>query len=346
MSLVPMTHAMKPSRWLPRSRAASLAIAVVALAFIGWVDRLAGWEISLFVIYAIPILLVVRGAGTFLVVVFVLLCTLVWWLVNAAELPYQTNFGYLLAAVSRFVYFAVVAIGGIAAKAHLDADRERIAALERARMLEGDIVRASESEQRRIGQDLHDGLCQELAAVGCSARSLADDLRESHPRAAEEALEIESMLKRAVVHTRDLARGIFPVQMDGVGLSVALGEMAAGLRKAGGVEVIFHDGGDVVIDDPEVAMNLYRIAQEAVRNAMHHSGASTITTSLDHDGDSLRLTVVDNGCGITSDAPQGAGMGLRTMRRRAATIGAAIDIGRGENGGTVVSCVTTHTTQP
>ena len=335
MLIPPLLHL---GRWLPRSPLASVTLALVSLAFIGWIDRLAGWEISLFVIYAIPILIVVRGAGLGTVVIFVLLCTVVWWAVNAAELPYQTHTGYLLATLSRFIYFSVVAISAIATKAHVDADRERIAALERARMLEGDIVRASESEQRRIGQDLHDGLCQELAAVGCAARSLADDLSESNPRAADEAVEIESMLKQAVVHTRDLARGIFPVQMDGGGLAVALGEMAAALRKTGGVDVSFHDSGDVLIDDSEVAMNFYRIAQEAVRNAMRHSGATTITISLDHDGDRVRLTVVDNGRGLSADAESHPGMGLKTMRRRATAMGADIEFGKSQSGGTLVSC--------
>ena len=342
-----MLHAIQPGRWLPRSPLASVTTALITLAAIGWVDRLAGWEISLFVIYAIPILIVVRGADRWTVVTFVFLCTLVWWAVNVSELPYQTNFGYLLAALSRFIYFAVVALSGIATKAHVDADRARIAALERARMLEGDIVRASESEQRRIGQDLHDGLCQELAAVGCAARSLADDLQSTNPAAAGEALEIESMLKRAVVHTRDLARGIFPVQMDGGGLAVALGEMAAGLRKAGGVDVVFQDGGDAFIDDPEAAMNLYRIAQEAVRNAMRHSGASTITVSLDlEEGGAIRLTIVDNGRGLSADADRGHGMGMKTMRRRAAAIGAEIEFGRGESSGAIVSCVLRRRKEP
>lgn len=335
-------------RWMPGSRNASLAVALAVLALIGWVDRHSGWEISLFVIYAVPILLVVWRAETWTAITFVLLCTVVWWGVNASELPYQTSFGYVLAAFSRFVYFAFVAFGGLAMKAHVDADRARIAALERARSLEGEIVRASEYEQRRIGQDLHDGLCQELAAVGCAARSLADDLESRLPAAAAEALEIESMIKRAVVHTRDLARGIFPVQMDAAGLAVALGELAASMRKSGDIDLEFHDSGDVNIDDPEVAMNLYRIAQEAVRNSIKHSGASKITVSLDNDNDprTVRLTVVDNGYGISAEDQHGSGMGLRTMQHRAAAMGANLEFANGEGGGAIVSCVLRKEKEP
>jgi len=100
----------------------------------------------------------------------------IWWLANLANQPYETSWGYNWAMISRILIFAFIAVGANAIRSKQEADKARIEMLEQVRRLQDEIVSASEYEQQRIGQDLHDGLCQQLAAIGCAARALAEEL--------------------------------------------------------------------------------------------------------------------------------------------------------------------------
>jgi len=316
-----------------------LVVEMLALLLaIGLVDQRTGWELSLFVFYAVPILTVVWFANRAYGFGFAVLGALIWFLANREEHPYQTSWGYYVATFSRLVYFLFVAIGGAALRVKRDADRARIAAMERTRQLEGEIVRVSEREQQRIGRDLHDGLCQYLAAISLSAKSLADDLAAGSDKHADAAREIEFLLKTAVAQSRNLARGIFPVQMDGAGLSIALDEMATMTRHLTSMNVQFEESGDTRIGDPEVGTQVYRIAQEALSNAMKHSEADRIDISLHREDGHVRLTVADNGKGFSKGALASTGLGLGTMRYRAHLIGAELDFTTGAGGGAQVIC--------
>lgn len=312
--------------------------AVTFLALIAWLDYLSEWEVSLFVFYALPILLVVwygtRASG----IAVAVLCMLAWWWANREGHPYETKAGYLWATVSRFVYFACIAIGGTALRNQREADRARIEALERARSLEQDIVNVSEHEQRRIGQDLHDGLCQELAGIGCAVTMLKDELRAKSLEEAAAAEEIEGYIRDAGTRARDLARGIFPVLNENPELESALEELATFTSKVYHRHVDFvHDEG-IVIESPKVAMHLYRIAQEAVGNALKHGKAKHVLITLRLKGDELCMKVEDDGCGIPRPLPRFAGMGIRTMGYRARLMGARLDIEPGASCGTIISC--------
>ncbi|MEQ1858298.1 MAG: sensor histidine kinase [Chthoniobacteraceae bacterium] len=308
------------------------------LLAIGFVDTETGWEWSMFAFYAVPILMAVwfvdRSSG----VAFAVLGALIWWLANKTEHPYQSTLGYQMATFSRLVYFLFVAIGGAALKTHRDADRARITAMERTRQLEEEIVRVTEREQQRIGRDLHDGLCQYLAAVGISAKSLADDLAHESAPHAKEAREIEGLLKEAVSQARSLARGIFPVQMDGAGLSIALDEMVGVTRRLASMNVRFEETGDTHIADPVIGTQLYRIAQEALSNAMKHSGANRIVVSLHGEDGAIRLVISDDGKGFPGKPESSSGLGLGTMRYRAHSIGADFDIASSAKDGTRIMC--------
>lgn len=186
-------------------------ISLAALSFaIGWVDYLTGWEWSLFVLYALPIILGVWLRGRNVGLLLAGLSAVIWWVANQEENPYHTELGYNLAMVSRLIYFVFAAIGGAAIRNKQDADAAYIRMLEERRQLEHDLVCVSEHEQQRIGQDLHDGLCQQLAAIGCAARALADDLQGRALPEAQDASQIEALIQQAVMEARGLARGIFP----------------------------------------------------------------------------------------------------------------------------------------
>jgi signal transduction histidine kinase len=211
--------------------------------------------------------------------------------------------------------------------------------LEERRQLERDIVAVSEHEQQRIGQDLHDGLCQQLAAIGCAARMLAEDLKSQGVPAAHDAILIEDSVQQAVLEARNLARGIFPVHVDHSGLSAALAELAQTTSRLTAIEIGVSESVEVSLDDPEVSMNLYRIAQEAVANAVKHGAAQKIFIHLSITSDELVLTIEDDGLGISEKAMTAtSGMGLRTMRYRAQSLGALFDVCGCHLGGTRVIC--------
>ena len=328
------------------SRVKLLLLPLMTVA-IGWLDYITGWEWSLFVLYAGPILLAVwwdQRATAFGLAVF---SAGIWWAANQNENPYETVIGYNLAMFSRLVYFTLAAAGGSAIRSKQAADATRIQMLEERRRLEQDFVAVSEHEQQRIGQDLHDGLCQHLAAIGCAARVLADELAAKGSAEAQDASFIEEAIKEAVLEARGLARGIFPVHVDRNGLSSALAELAASTTRLTGVRVHFIELMEVHVSDAEVAMHLYRIAQEAVANAVKHSGTAEVTVSVVVSGTQLELRIEDGGCGIPKvSRGESEGMGLRTMNYRAQVLGAKLSIEPRAEGGTVVRCLLKVRSEP
>ena len=314
------------------------------MCLIGWVDYATGWELSLFLFYAAPVLIVVWYDEIRSAVIFSVLCGVMWWLANLGHHPYRSEWSYHWASVGREVYLILVALGGNAIRARQKADRALIETLENVGRLEREIVEAGEQERQRIGRDLHDGLCQQLAAVGFAVRSLADDLQARSLPEAEEALKIEQQLRDSVVQARDLARGIFPVLSGPAGLAVALDELAIITMHLTRIKVSFCEEGEVHLDNAEAAMNLYRIAQEALNNALRHSRGNEVVISLYHEGETVRLTVADDGSELPENLGACAGMGLKTMAYRARAIGATLDIRKDSPRGTLVSCVyRTHT---
>lgn len=315
--------------------------AMLIMLTIGWLDAATGWEVSLFVFYAVPIALAVWTGGLRAGVVFALLGGTIWWFANRNENPYVTQWGYTWAMVNRLAYFGFVVFGVRAIQVKQQSDAAQIAMLEEMRTLESEIISVSEHEQQRIGQDLHDGLCQQLAAIGCAARILADELAETSHPGHEDAENIESAIRSAVVEARSLARGIFPVHVDRSGLAAALGELAESTSRLTGIRVQFDEGASSTVADPDAAMHLYRIAQEAVANAVKHSGASVIRVTLHEDNGVVTLRITDDGCGIPTQLEPQKGMGLRTMLHRARVLHGQLQVRQAPAGGTEVVCTVT-----
>ena len=320
-------------RWL------KFASAWLTAAGIGWVDYETGSELSLFGLYAVPIFMAVWFGTWRAGLIMAVACTAIWWVANWSVNPFTTLWGYNVAAASRLLLFVIVAVASSVIKSKQEVDRARIEALERTRELEEEIVRVSEREQRRIGQDLHDGLCQHLAAIGFAAKSLADDLEQNIRPEASAAQEIEQLIKSAVIEARDIARGMFPVQMDSAGLSAALEGLADTTRRLTSADVTFSDEGEVQVANVATAMHLYRIAQESVANAIKHGTPRRVNITLENASPVLRLRVEDDGQGFFEKGELMKGMGLRTMAYRARQIGATLSIQeRDEGSGTCVCC--------
>jgi signal transduction histidine kinase len=233
-----------------------------------------------------------------------------------------------------------VAYGGTLLSRYRESERARREAVEREADLRRSMLRDIEEQQRHFGRELHDGVCQLLSGTSLAIESLASRLESKLPAEATAVREIEGFIRKALAEGRDLAHGAFPVQMGSEGLPVALAELASmGDRMAEGVRVTFSQRGPTETVSPEIAMHLYRIAQEAMGNALRHAGARNVNIVLSSDARGLSVEVADDGSGIGSGSKSGPGIGLRTMAYRAAQIGARLEFLTRDRGGTRVICL-------
>ena len=202
--------------------------------------------------------------------------------------------------------------------------------------LEKEILEISEREQRRIGQDLHDGLCQHLAGIEMLAQVLAQKLARKSPETSARAADIAAGVRGAISQTRLLARGLSPVTLESEGLMSALTELALNTEKMFRVRCEFRCPEVVKFNDHAAATHLFRIAQEAVSNAIKHGRAKRIVIELREDATHLRLRVDDRGVGFPENFSGGNGMGLRIMQTRIGMVGGTVTIERQPAGGTSV----------
>jgi PAS domain S-box-containing protein len=210
----------------------------------------------------------------------------------------------------------------------LRAERER---------LEDEIFNSIEREQERIGRDLHDSLCQQLVGAKFRSGYLQKLCANRAPEAAREAAELESMLSQAIQQARDLARGLNPEKVTAAGLAAALETLTHEVEAAHRVRCFCQFSKPVTIPDQHAAVQLYRIAQEAVQNALKHAGAKNILLSLARLKNTVVLTIKDDGAGLPRLHPK-SGMGLNNMRTRAKLAGGRLEIRRRPPGGTAVTC--------
>ncbi len=207
------------------------------------------------------------------------------------------------------------------------------------KMLEEKLLSISEDEQSRIGQDIHDDLCQQLAAIGCLAKVVHRQLSVTNSPEAAQLDEIARLLTQANVRAREMSRGLMPVVRDSHALMEALDELASSTERIFRISCPFRCDVLVSIADNKVATQLFRIAQEAVANAIKHSSADRIEISLQRDDGMLTLFIRDNGCGIPeSAADKSRGLGLLTMSQRARMIGGTLSVQPEIGGGTLVRC--------
>ena len=204
--------------------------------------------------------------------------------------------------------------------------------------LEKEILEISDREQRRIGHDLHDGLCQQLAGIELMSQVLEQKVATRSKSDAVRTAEISRLVRESISYTRSLARGLSPVMLESGGLMSALQDLAASTRRLFRVACVFECDPPVLIPDHSAATHLYRIAQEAVSNAINHGKASRITICLKCAGGRNILIVKDDGCGLPKVLAENKGMGLRIMRYRAGMIGGATMVERDLEGGTSVIC--------
>jgi PAS domain S-box-containing protein len=201
------------------------------------------------------------------------------------------------------------------------------------------ILEISDREQARVGQDIHDGLCQQLVSLAFDANALQRKLAAQARPEALLAGRIASFLDQTITESRQLARGLFPIRLETEGLPSALEELSKAASERFNIECHFNGPQPTLALNKNTATHLYRIAQETLNNAIKHGRATVIVINLRSDANGLELAVEDNGCGIPPNAlSQCSGMGLHIMSYRARSIGGILEFGPGPRGGTLVSC--------
>ena len=201
--------------------------------------------------------------------------------------------------------------------------------------LEREILEIPAREQRRIGQELHDGLGQQLTGLSMLAQSLLN--KASRPEHTL-AVQLTEGLQQALSHVRSLSRGLIPVQIDAHGFEHALQGLAEEIEQRSGIPVELDTSSVVHLPDNTTALHLYRIAQEALNNAIKHAGAKKISVSLKTEQDRGLLEVFDDGCGISINSDATPGLGLRIMKHRCGLFDGEITIDPIELGGTRLRC--------
>jgi two-component system, LuxR family, sensor kinase FixL len=229
--------------------------------------------------------------------------------------------------------------------------KERTAELSRAyelvceefderKRLESEIARAVEHEQLRLGQALHDGLGQELVGITYQMSALHDRLSRLSPPSAREVGRLESMLRNSADRARNLARDFYPVELETGGLAVALRRLAHNTKASFGVACkVQSDKACKSMPAASVAIQLFRIAQEAVHNAVKHANAKQIVIRLAKKQGHFVLSIKDDGAGFPSaNGDKAKGMGLRIMHHRAGLIDGELRFGNDSTGGALVVC--------
>lgn len=211
--------------------------------------------------------------------------------------------------------------------------------IEERQRLEARMIDLIEREQLRLGQELHDGLGQQLAGIGFLLETLRGKLEEVSSPAVRDVERLEDLIQQSIEQTRNLAKVFYPVELERHGLAMALRALAQRHRRSSETSSIVEseEDGGTNLDGP-LAIQLFRIAQEAVQNSERHSHAKHLLIRLAiHDGQ-VMLTVQDDGIGLPPDFDKAAGMGLRIMQHRARMIGGKLEIRNGPAGGAIVTC--------
>jgi signal transduction histidine kinase len=205
------------------------------------------------------------------------------------------------------------------------------------RRLEREMLDVGERERHSIGADLHDGLGQQLTALELMCAVLKEDAAP-HPALARGLDQMGRMLREAIAQTRSLARGLVPVGSGPEALQLGLAELVERINALGRTRCEFQCPKPVAVADEVAAGHLFRIAQEAINNAIKHAHAATVTVRLTRTGHELLLQICDDGAGMKKASGAGRGLGLGVMRHRANVIGAELTVESKRGAGVTITC--------
>ncbi len=327
-----------------------MATVATMLATIGYCDYLVGAEVSLLVIYLVPVCFATWVIGKRFGLITAVLSVGIWTFSNklAAGLHMHSPFVSGWNIFSVFVVFVFIIF--LLSNFELFLKRLEMRMEERTlalRRLEKEILEVSEQEQRRIGHDLHDTVCQHLTSTTIAVKILEGKLAAKSLPEATDAREIKILIQKAIEMTRDMARGLSPIAMTAEGLMDAFHQLADRVSKQHDIFCLLDYDDPLFIKDVATATHLYLITQEAVTNAVRHSKANRIVIRIKNDAKQVQIQVEDNGVGpAAKTAPHTRGMGRRIMSHRAMLIGAELLVRSREPHGTLVQCSLPHITNP
>jgi signal transduction histidine kinase len=337
-----LSHFTKPSS-LSRREATAVVVALVVV--IGVADYASGIRVSLSLFYLVPILLATAWLGGSEAIAIVIASVLVRILgdlfaIDELPLPLWAWWNSLTALI---VFLFIVWVFGRLLELSRGLEQrvaesagELLRESETRRELQQQLLAAGSSERALVGQELHDDVCQHLVGTALAAKVLAQHLAQQANARTGEAETIVMLLEEATAKARQLARGLLLSAIEPGDLADKLSELVdEGSRS--GVYCSFTCAGDVLLADAGVAAQVYRIAQEALRNAVRHADARHVVVGLVTERDTARLSVEDDGRGV-GGARAASGMGLAIMQQRAAYIDATLAIETAPTGGTRVLC--------
>lgn len=247
------------------------------------------------------------------------------------ETPQTFCCQYMLPGKLRFFETRIAVHGpGVAVAVVRDVtDRETI---------EKELVESSHRAQSRIGQDIHDGLGQHLTGITFLSRALENKLAAKGLPEAADAAEISKLVIEALAQTRNLARGLCPVEIESAKLCQSLRELATAAEHMYHIACSVECDSNLTINNPNASTHLFRLAQEAINNAVKHGKAQRVSILLGSLGDKAVLRIIDDGMGFPVNDTRKNGLGLRIMTYRAQKVGGILEIQPGQHGGTVVTC--------
>ena len=331
----------------PRSRAVFITATLMIVIVIGVIDYFTGFETSFSIFYLLAIGLaawfVGRGFAVFIAILSVAV-SLAGDLANGAHFSSPLVPAWnavILIAFYLVVVWLLTALHSLqreleARVRQRTADlSQEIAARER---LERELVEISERGQRQVGHDLHDSLGQHLTATAFAGQVLNEQLESKSLPESAAARHLVNMVEEAIILTRTFARGLLPVEMEGEGLMDGFQDLARKTSERFKVICEFDCRETVLLNDAESSTHLYRIAQEAITNAIKHGKAGHINLSLEKNNRIITLAISDDGVGLPANARNGQGLGLHIMAYRANLIGATFGIERLPASGTRVIC--------
>lgn len=239
--------------------------------------------------------------------------------------------------VYLLVMFTDISAYQAAMQAKQRADQQAAVALAKAGVAERKLLSISEETQQRIGRELHDDLGQYLTGMACMSEVLSRKLAGAQRAEREDADKLTELANQTMVRMRTLAHGLYPAELREQGLARMMAGFADYVENVYQLDCEFYGQPGLAVEDKEVAINLFRIAQEAVTNAVKHGQARRIEMRLiATPEEALRLTIWDDGVGIAADADQDAGLGIRSMGYRAELLGASLRVAPRKSGGTEV----------
>lgn len=209
--------------------------------------------------------------------------------------------------------------------------------IDNRRKLEREITRIADEEKRRLGLEIHDGVCQQIAGALLRCEALARRVERGQPMIAEDIQAVSDLLEEAMDEAHGVARGLCPLESSPNAIEAALRTLARRTQRISGLACRFIASGDIRIPDPMKAQHLYRIAQEAVSNAVRHARATRINIALHGSENEISLQVEDDGQGLPT-ATSSTGMGLHTMACRVNLLEGEFTITSAPEGGTIVRC--------